>query len=57
MMSFSDITTYFSEGKRKKSLKIPNQNPYIEEEQTTHNTMAKRKTTKGQTTINKIKIE
>jgi len=36
----------------KKSLKIPkggNQNPYIEEEQT----MAKRKSTKGQTTIYK----
>jgi len=29
-----------------------NQNPYIEEEQT--NTMAKRKSTKGQTTINKL---
>ena len=37
----------------KKSLKIPkggNQNPYIEEED---NTMAKRKSTKGQTTIYK----
>jgi len=42
----------------KKNLKIPkggNQNLYIEDEQTI-NTMAKRKSTKGQTTINKTYI-
>jgi hypothetical protein len=41
-----------------KSLKIPkggNQNPYIEEEQL-DNTIAKRKSTKGQTTIYRIYI-
>jgi hypothetical protein len=42
----------------KKSLKLPkggNQNPQIEEEQ--YNTMAKRKSTKGQTTIYKTNIK